>query len=324
MGSFLLNQKPQPTTPMQSHRHNITRGAAEAPNRNSIGPRNRRRSDYALDIVSDKWGQLFEMQLSAEREAQFEMNVLQCERHDRHLLLLVKTPTANDRFLCGHDEREWFVAAVPGGASSVTQAKLALLPAEVREAADHARLNQGQRTRRHNRAFIRQGEWFFVPAPNLCVDKKHILRNEPIRRGGGKPHMVAEVFRTGGDRVRTCASFPNGITESEHQALIARDPKAARWGWQVRVRNAGVFAARHRASPRPRDHHAARVAPGLDEHREHDAPTGERRIPRLRNGINAAGEGDKLSPAVSFRQKEQTPPRTRSVPAHPFSTEPKP
>ena len=214
-------------------------------------PRNRRRSDYALDIVSDKWGQLFEMQLSAEREAQFAMNVLQCDRHDRHLLLLVKTPTANDRFLCGHDEREWFVAAVPGGASSVTQAKLALLPAEVREAADHARLNQGQRTRRHNRAFIRQGEWFFVPAPNLCVEKKHILRNEPIRRGGGKPHMVAEVFRTGGDRVRVCSQFPNGIMEREYQALIARDPKAKRWGWQVRFRNAEVYA---RGTVRHRDH----------------------------------------------------------------------
>jgi hypothetical protein len=214
-------------------------------------PRNRRRSDYALDIVSDKWGQLFEMQLSAEREAQSEMSVLQCDRHDRHLLLLVKTPTANDRFLCGHDEREWFVAAVPGGASSVTQAKLALLPAEVREAADHARLNQGQRTRRHNRAFIRQGEWFFVPAPGLCVDKKHILRNEPIRRGGGKPHMVAEVFRTGGERVRVCSRFPNGITESEYQALIARDSKAMRWGWQVRYRNAEVYA---RGTVRHRDH----------------------------------------------------------------------
>ena len=214
-------------------------------------PRRRRRTDYALDIVSDKWGQLFEMQLSAEREAQFEMNVLQCERHDRHLLLLVKTPTANDRFLCGHDEREWFVAAVPGGASSVTQAKLALLPAEVREAADHARLNQGQRTRRHNRAFIRQGEWFFVPAPNLCVDKKHILRNEPIRRGGGKPHMVAEVFRTGGDRVRVARVFRTASPSREYQALIARDPKAKRWGWQVRFRNAEVYA---RGTVRHRDH----------------------------------------------------------------------
>jgi hypothetical protein len=213
--------------------------------------RHRSRSDYALDIVSDKWGQLFEMQLSAEREAEFEIDVLQCNRHDPHLLLLVKTPMANDRFLCGHDEREWFVAAVPGGASSVAQAKLALLPPEVREAADHAHLNQRQRTRRHNRAFIRQGEWFFVPAPGLCVDRKRILRNEPIRRGGGKPHMVAEVFRTGGDRVRVCSRFPNGILESEYQALIARDPKAARWGWEVRFRDAGVYA---RGTVRHRDH----------------------------------------------------------------------
>jgi hypothetical protein len=209
-----------------------------------------RRSDYSLDIVSDKWGQLFQLQLGV-LEAQFVIDVLQCNRHDRHLLLLVKTPSGNDRFLCGHDEREWFVAAVPRGASSVAQAKLALLPPEVREAADRAHLNQRQRTRRHNRAFIRQGEWFFVPAPGLCVDRKRILRNEPIRRGAGKPHLIAEVFRTGGDRVRVCSQFPNGVLESEYQALTARNPKAAQWGWQVRFRNAAVYA---RGTVRHRDH----------------------------------------------------------------------
>ena len=214
-------------------------------------PWQQRRAEYALDIVSDKRGQLFEMQLSAARESQFGIDVLQCDRHDRHLLLFVKTPSANDRFLCGHDEREWFVAAVPGGASSVVQAKLALLPVEVREAADKARLNQGQRMRRHNRAFIRQGEWFFVPAPDLQVEKKHILHNEPIRRGGGKPHMVAEVFRTTGEPVRVCTQFPNGLTESEYRALIAGDPKAVHWSWQSRFRNADVFA---RGTVRHRDH----------------------------------------------------------------------
>src|SRR5262245_9510778 len=78
------------------------------------GSRRFSRSDCALDIVSEKWGQLFELRLSAEREAQIGIDMLQCDRHDRHLLLLVKSPAANDRFLCGHDEREWFVAAVPG------------------------------------------------------------------------------------------------------------------------------------------------------------------------------------------------------------------
>jgi hypothetical protein len=118
-------------------------------------PRWRRRADYALDIATDKQGQVFQMQLSAEREAQLDVHVLQCRRHERHLLLLVKTPEAKDRFLCGHDEREWFVAAVPGGASSVVQAKIALQPGGARVAADSASLNLRQRTRRHNRAFIR-------------------------------------------------------------------------------------------------------------------------------------------------------------------------
>ena len=31
----------------------------------------------------------------------------------RHLLLLVRNGGAKSKFLCGHDERHWFVAAVP-------------------------------------------------------------------------------------------------------------------------------------------------------------------------------------------------------------------
>jgi len=206
-------------------------------------PWSRRRADYAIDLAADKRGQVFEMQLSAQRETHLDADVLQCDRHDRHLLLLVKTPAANDRFLCGHDEREWFVAAVPGGASTVLQAKLALLPPKVREAADQARLNPGQRVRRHNRAFIRQGEWFFVPVPGLHVDGKLVHRHEPISRGGGgKPHWVAELFRTGGEQVYVCARFPNGITVQHYKQLIVEQPEANHWGWQRRTRDAQVYA----------------------------------------------------------------------------------
>lgn len=213
--------------------------------------RRRRRADYALDIVADNGGQLFEMQLSAEREAQLDTLVLQCEPHDRHLLLLVKTPEAKDRFLCGHDEREWFVAAVPGGASSVAQAKLALLPAPVRFAADAAGLDQSQRFRRHNRAFIRQGEWFFVPATPWIETPKLILRNEPLRRGGGKPHIVAELFRSGGETVYVCANRPAGIAEKEYRKLIAEKRAAKHWGWRVMKRNAAVYV---RGTVRHSDH----------------------------------------------------------------------
>jgi hypothetical protein len=87
--------------------------------------------------------------------------------------------------------------------------------------------------------------------PDLQVEKKLILHNEPIRRGGGKPHMVAEVFRTAGEAVRVCVRHPNGLTESQYRALIAEDPKAVHWGWQRRFRNADVYA---RGTVRHRDH----------------------------------------------------------------------
>lgn len=207
--------------------------------------------DYTLDLTRDKRGQIFELCGEPTRLAELDVQVLQCGKAERHLLLLVKTGETKDRFLCGHDEREWFVAAVPGNASNVVQAKLALQPDGVRNAADHAGLSPRERIRRHNRAFLRQGEWFFVPANNLHVDPRLVLKNEPIRRGAGKPHMVAEVFRSGGERILICNRHPNGVSEIEYKKILANTPGAERWGWQRRVRNAAVYA---RGSIRHRDH----------------------------------------------------------------------
>src|ERR1041385_1965392 len=123
---------------------------------------------------------------------------MQSEPQQRQLLLAVRKDGDKpqlDRFLCGHDEREWFVAAVPGGASSVRQAMDALQPAEVQQALSRGRVSSRKRYARKNRAFRRQGEWFFVPEPSLAVNEKLILRNEPLRRGTGKPHLVEALFR---------------------------------------------------------------------------------------------------------------------------------
>ncbi len=207
--------------------------------------------DYALDIGADRHGQYFQLVLSEQSETQLEVQVLQCDRQDRHLLLLVKTPEVKDRFLCGHDEREWFVAAVAGAVSTVTQAKLALQPAEVRQAGDSASLNLCQRTRRHNRAFIRQGEWFFVPAPWLHVDNNRLLTHEPINRSGGKPHYVAELYRTGGEAVFINSRYPGGLTKAELDKLKKANPSARSWNWESRTRNAGVYA---RGTVRHPDH----------------------------------------------------------------------
>ncbi|MFZ4779282.1 MAG: hypothetical protein ACOYM3_28290 [Terrimicrobiaceae bacterium] len=202
---------------------------------------NSRLRDYALDIRRDHRGEFFEMLVPKELEPALEVCVMQTLAHDRHLLLLVKKPESKDRFLCGHDEREWFVAAVPGGASSVAQARDALKPDEVRAAENRVRLKSNQRNRRHNRAFIRQGEWFFVPA-DLSEAPGAILRNEPIRRGAGKAHMVAEVCRFGGEEVYVCGKYPNGITAKEYHRLVESDPKAKKFGWRRMMRNPGVYA----------------------------------------------------------------------------------
>ena len=95
--------------------------------------------------------------------------------------------TRHPWLLCGHDEREWFVAAVPGGASSVRQAMDALQPSAVRDALAQNQVSSAKRYSRKNRDFRRQGEWFFVPSPRMAVDEKLVLRHEPLRRGSGKP-----------------------------------------------------------------------------------------------------------------------------------------
>ena len=77
--------------------------------------------------------------------ADAEVEVLDVRRADRHLLLLVREGGEKPKFLCGHDERHWFVAAVPESApvGTVRAAKEALKPAEVRAA--QARLGLGPR-----------------------------------------------------------------------------------------------------------------------------------------------------------------------------------
>jgi hypothetical protein len=207
--------------------------------------------DFAVDLRRDGNGQFFELRVPTHLSEALDINVMQAVPRDRHLLLAVRNPLEKrqlDRFLCGHDEREWFVAAVPGGASSVRQAMDALQPRGVREALVHAQVSSRKRYARKNRAFRRQGEWFFVPEPSLVVDEKLILHNEPLRRGGGKPHMVDQLYRMGGETVYVCKRFPNGFTPPEYRALLLNNPSASRWGWREMRRNPGVYvrgAVRH-------------------------------------------------------------------------------
>ena len=207
-------------------------------------PTRRRRAAgvFSLDVQADRNGEFFEIVRPPGSAA--EVAVLDVRPADRHLLLLVREGKDKSKFLCGHDERHWFVAGVPEAApvGTVGQAKEALKPAEVQAAQARNGLRAKARGRRKNAAYVRQGEWFFLPAPGLALDEKLVLPNEPLRRGnGGKPHWAEFCYRTGGETVYVCSKHPNGVTEAQYKGILAGTPKAQGWGWRTMRRNPGVY-----------------------------------------------------------------------------------
>lgn len=151
-----------------------------------------------------------------------DVTVLDVQPKDRHLLLMVKD-AKTAKYLCGHDETQWFVAGVPESAKSVEHAMRLLQPEPVRQAIIDQRLKHNEQFMRRNKAFIRQGEWFFVPQPELQVKDILVLKNEPIRRGRARPHMVELVYRTGGIQVMPCRHYPNGLTQAQWDASLKHE-----------------------------------------------------------------------------------------------------
>lgn len=223
--------------------------------------RNRRFDEEAfqkivrLDIGEDNKGPFFD--IVAGRNA--DVSILDVQADRRHLLLMAEVPgerphdpSIKSKFLCGHDERDWFVAAVPesSSASTVDTAFEALKPAAVRDAEQKTKVKKKNRNRRRNEAWLRQGEWFFIPKPDLEFDEMVILYKEPLRRGRGKPHMVAELVRSGGTTVYVSRSFPNGITQAAYNRLTPKE-RNDKGPFQTMSRDPKVYV---RGSVRHADH----------------------------------------------------------------------
>jgi len=207
--------------------------------------RRSRFTGFTVDIGRDGHGPFFDVTLGMDAER--ELEVLDVQPVQRHLVLMVREPQGRreekHKFLCGHDERDWFAAALPEATavSTVRTAMEALKPGEVRSAQVRKGLKARHRNRRHNKAFIRQGEWFFIPVPDLVVDPKFVLRGEPLARGRGKPHMAEFAYRSGGENVYVCSQYPAGLSQAAYQRVIAKHPAQRRLPWRVMQRNASVF-----------------------------------------------------------------------------------
>jgi hypothetical protein len=194
--------------------------------------------DFCLGVQRDARGEYF--LISRIPTSTTELVVLEVQPRVRHLLLLSRRQTGKHRFLLGHDERHWFVAGVPE-AAAVRRVRDALRALKPEGALQSERfIRSKQRDRRRNRARIRQGEWFFLPAPDRRVPEMLILPNEPlVRSRGGKPHRCDQLFRFGGETVNASPGARNGWTEAEDVKLAEVHRK--RWHWQVMRRNPKVY-----------------------------------------------------------------------------------
>jgi hypothetical protein len=199
-----------------------------------------------VDVRRDGQGEYFDIELASDAP---ELQVLQSRPRDKHLLLFAR---GEGRFLCGFDERHWFVAGIEGGVSTIRDAKVSLMPdAGMRRRAYG---NPSLVNRRRNREFIRQGEWFFVHA-RVDVPPDLILRNEPIQRGMGKAHMCEELYRRGGAKVYVVGS--QVLSEQAYRKRVRKDPDFGRRGVRAMMRDPAVFV---RGAVRHADHATVKLA----------------------------------------------------------------
>jgi hypothetical protein len=204
-----------------------------------------------IDVGSDARGEFYDVRFVGSG-ARAAVEVIDVRRADRHLLLLVRDREGKSKFLCGHDERHWFVAAVPESARGVTgvaSAKDALQPELVRAAIGRVRPKDAHS--RRNAAFVRQGEWFFVPVPGLVVALGLVLHDEPLSRGSGsKPHVMQFAHRRGGETVWVSRRHRAGISDARYRALSESERRAA-GRFTLMIREPEVFA---RGAVRHSDH----------------------------------------------------------------------
>lgn len=193
-----------------------------------------------VDIRVDDEGEFFDIRVEPNDAVDYQVIDIQPEM--KHLLLMARRENGKQKFLCGHDERHWFVCAVPGqSVSNVVKAMEALQPVFVRGAVHRRVKRVKDRLRRKNKAFVRQGEWFFVPAQTLTLNPKWVLRNERLSRGFGKPHMCQFMYREGGQVVWVCRHHPQGVSNDAYRQLLLTNPKANRWDWRQMMRDPTVY-----------------------------------------------------------------------------------
>lgn len=225
------------------------------------GKRVMRGRPFSINVRHDQKGEHFTIDMQ-DNVMPFVLDI-----EGDHLLLMFKVPASNPHFpddkfkaLIGHDERQLFVAAIPESTpvSTVFQAKEALKPKAIREFEKQIGIKTKNKQTRHARGKhslqkrLRQGDFFFVPCPNLVVEGTdiHIHKKEPISRGRGTSHICEELVRAGGENIyflntrigpseanaaqEMDSNYPNGMTENQRKKFFKIHPESRGWTWSTR------------------------------------------------------------------------------------------
>lgn len=206
---------------------------------------------YTVDVGEDSKGEFFDIAVADMSDVGFR--VINTDPEIRHLVLM--DTGDKKKMLCGHDERHWFAAEVGerSGIKNVADAMAALKPLAVARVENELHVKPEDRQKRKNPAYIRQGEWFFVPVGDKDLSAHVIHKNEPIQLVGRSEHIVEELCRHGGETVMTCARYRGGkpISLDKYNKLIRTNKEANTWFWQTRTQGATVYA---RGAVRHGDH----------------------------------------------------------------------
>ena len=134
------------------------------------------------------------------------------------------------KFLCGHDERHWFVAAIPESApvGTVLQAKEALKPPDVRVAQAREGLGAKSRNRRKNTAYLRQGEWFFLPVQRHACRREDSCCTTSRSSGGTAGSRIGSNSATepAVRRSTSAGGIRGGVSLKEYQRILSANPEA--------------------------------------------------------------------------------------------------
>jgi len=231
-----------------------------------------RSTDFTLDVAGSGKNEVFHLSLNEGAKDLPEIQILDVRPDEKALLLMVRDEHKS-KFLCGMDEfNKGYVAAIPlnRGATNVKTAKEALKPEAVIESQSKAGVKEKHKNKRKTKGWIRQGEWFFVPAPDFEVRSNDIIcNNEPFNRTGSRNHTAQQMVRRGGELVYQFGI--QVISATEYNRRI-KDPKFHPQMWRQSTENATFYVKGRITAP---DHSTLVLNDWHTVHsnQEHLAPT---------------------------------------------------